>query len=564
MSQNNQSICPQCDQPVTEHDWHNENVNLEFVAAGITVHKRCPQPIAINKRSPNDNPNHLHQQQGSHFIFQPSVVIEGTKYEVTCIAQWHELIFCGCSDYSLRVFTPHISAQGSATQSYKCLFKDSKFGKNISQLEIVEYYNLLIAIIDETAHFYKIIGNYPEYTQETDTAVDKCKLTINVKHLFSVEGDEDHGSSTSVLTSCSKAWSKGEQRTLLIGIGCQQKSIARYFNSFYLQLFHWTTKNLKATDIDFDNPTWSDVLKKINVYPLPEKPYCMVFAAKNLIIGCKNEYHLLQLEDASKRKIFQTGKSKKAAGIRTPTKEVLLVVDRQGFFVDYDGKSSRSDCIEWSDVPSKLLYAFPYVVAVLAKTIEVHDSYTMARVASYDFTGGISGTFSCYQCNDKVWRNYVSVSASNTILALNMGSMRQQLTDLKGNKHFSEAANLCEMVEKEQFEIENLDRTIEMIYINEFLAYNLFNKYIFEESKIKFEQSGVSVRRIISLFSSLVPPGQCRNAMRHPVDVRSVDKTQKLLKEAITQFLRPYLVAIRKEIEDDVENGATLDAAVQH
>ena len=366
---------------------------------------------------------------------------------------------------------------------------------------------------------------------------------VNVKLLFDVQDSKKD----SVLVSCSKAWSKGDQRTLLIGIG-QKKSV---------QLFQWINKKMRASD--FDNPLLGEVLKKINVYPLPEKPRCMIFAAKNLIVGFKNQYDLLQLEDASKRTIFQTGNSKKAVGIRTTNKEVLLVVDRQGFFIHYDGTPARTDCIEWSDTPNELLYAFPYVVAVLPKTIEVHHSDTFVHLASYDFKGGKFGSFSCYQSSDMIWRSHISVSANNDIIALTMGGITEQLRDLVMNKHFSEAAYVCEKLEKEQFEIEGLDKEIKMRHINELFAYSLFNSYKFKEAVAKFEQSKVSARRIISLFSSLVPPGQCRKAMRHPVDVAFVHKTQKLLKEAITQFLRPYLVTIRKQIEEHVSKGNQLD-----
>ena len=483
----------------------------------------------------------------SGFIFQPSMVAERSKYKVKCVAQWHDFIFCVCNDHTLRIFMPHLSAQG--TLSYKCIFEDPKFGKNISQLEIVDYYDLLVAIIDETVYFYKITGNCAQYTQRINRSKrsrnGSITVMLNVKHLFSVPDSKKE----SVLVSCSKAWSKGEQRTLLIGIGLK-KSIL---------LFQWINKGIKASN--FDNPQLSEVLKKINVYPLLEQPRCMIFAAKNLIVGYKNQYDLLLLEDAMKRTIFQTGNSKKAVGIRTTNKEVLLVVDRQGFFIHYDGTPARTDCIEWSDVPNELLYAFPYVVAVLPKTIEVHHSDTFVHLASYDFKGGKNGSFSCYQSSDNIWRSHVSVSASNDIIALRMGGITDQLRDLVVNKHFSEAAYVCEKLEKEQFEIENLDKETKMRHINELFAYSLFNNYKFKEAVTKFEQNKVGARRVISLFSTLVPSGQCRKVMKHPVDIASVHKTQELLKKAITQFLRPYLVRMRKKIEDHVVDGGTLDSA---
>ena len=503
----------------------------------------------------------------SGFIFQPSVLVEGTQYKIECIAQWHELIFCGCNDNVLRIFIPHLS--GEKIHSYKCIVKDLKlFGKNMSDLQVVEYYDLLIAIIDEQTHFYKITHNYGECMHIQERNLNECKfsknsqinmdkLTVDAKHLFSIEDSNQK----SLFVRCVKAWSKGEQLTLLIGICRRQtKTFASFFDSdcFSMQLFQWMNKDMKASD--FDNPQLSDVLKEINVYPLPEKPHCMIFAAKNAIFGFKNEYHLLHLEDASNRTIFGTGNSKRAIGIRTTNQEVILVVDRQGFLIHDDGTTSRRDCFEWSDVPNKLLYAFPYVVAVLPKTIEVHHSETFVHLASYDFKWGNNGSFSCCQGSDNIWRSHVSVSASNDIIALRMGGITEQLRDLVVNKHFSEAAHLCEKLEKEQFEIENLDKESKMRQINESFAYDLFNNCKFKEAVTKFEQSKISPRRIISLFGPLVPAGQCRKAMRHPVDVTPVHETQKMLPEAIAQFLRPYLVMIRKKIEEYVANGGKLDS----
>ena len=171
----------------------------------------------------------------SGFIFLPSVVAGITKYKVNCIAQFHELIFCGCGDIGLRVYQPQTSHKDSSSHAYNCIFEDSKFGKNITQLEIVPNYNLLIAIINETVHFYKIISNYDRYTkrvneskiENTTTLNSKIiigKLLVSVEHLFSVTFPQNkskrHVQASSV--ACSKAWSKGEEKTLLIGIGYQR------------------------------------------------------------------------------------------------------------------------------------------------------------------------------------------------------------------------------------------------------------------------------------------------------------------------------------------------------
>ena len=113
-------------------------------------------------------------------------------------------------------------------------------------------------------------------------------------------------------------------------------------------LFQRMNNGMKASV--FDNPQWSDVLKKINVYQPPENQRCVIFVAKNVTVGSKNQYDLLQLGDANKRTIFQTGNNKKGVGIRTTNKEMLLVVDRPGFFIHYDGTPTRTDCIEWSEL----------------------------------------------------------------------------------------------------------------------------------------------------------------------------------------------------------------------
>eukprot|EP01084_Bolivina_argentea_P259693 438277_1 len=459
-------------------------------------------------------------------------VQQNTKWKVRCLSMYHNLIFAGCSDQILRIFAPYQRTKNKNSIEYQCIKSEKLSGREIKQLEIIEYVDLLIAIIDDTVVFYSLYT-----TRELGHAImDQSTIRFDVKKLFDAE---DEGKGT-VIVTCSKAWSDGLKKKLFIAFGKRRE----------ISVYQW--KGSVASNLQ--DAMASQVLKKYNSYPIPDKPRLLILAGKTMFVGFKEQYDLIHLETQLKQKVFGTGRRNNALGIRLINKEVLLVVDKKGYFVNYEAKPTRSKCIEYTDYPLDVTYFHPFIVSVLNKSIEIHHVSTSNLIHKIDFK---NGKFSCsvsYK-NSGIWNSFISLASQNDIISLSESLISDELKYLKENKHFEEALSTINLYENTQFDQEGLDKYIKKRQINEFFGYELFNNSEWMESVNKFIESGISCRRIISLFPTLVPAGQCKKARtKHPVDYQNVKKLDSTFKNATNEFLIPYLNNIQNKIKSITMN----------
>jgi len=343
-----------------------------------------------------------------------------------------------------------------------------------------------------------------------------------------------------VLIKCSRAWSSGLSKKLFIAFGKRRE----------ITVYQW--KGGVASNLQ--NKRLKDVLKKYKTYPIPDKPRLLILAGKTMFVGFKEQYDLIHLETSEKRKIFGTGRrSKDAIGVRLINKEVLLVQDKKGYFVDYQAEPTRSKCIEWTDIPLSIAYFHPYIVSVLPRHIEMHHLATSSLVHRIDFKAGKHAASLSYKTSS-IWTSFLCVATSNDISAVSQCLISEQLKYLKEQAHFEEALATITLYEPTQFEQEGLDKGLKTKYINEFFAYDLFNRSEWKHAVDKFLESGLSCRRVISLFPTMVPAGQCTRARtKHPVVFQNVKELDSTFKCAVSQFLIPYLTAIRAQIRAVLE-----------
>ena len=139
------------------------------------------------------------------------IVQQASKWKVRCMAMFHNLIFVGCNDSTLRIFAPFQRTKNKKSIEYQCIKQEKLRGKTIMQLEIIEYVDLLIVIIDENVTFYSLYS-----PRELGNAfMDQGKIHFNVDKLF----DVDEYARGTVTVSCSRAWSDGTAKKLFIAFG---------------------------------------------------------------------------------------------------------------------------------------------------------------------------------------------------------------------------------------------------------------------------------------------------------------------------------------------------------
>ena len=213
---------------------------------------------------------------------------------------------------------------------------------------------------------------------------------------------------------------------------------------------------------NLQNKRLKDVLKKYKTYPIPDKPRLLILAGKTMFVGFKEQYDWIHLETSEKRKIFGTGRrSKDAIGVRLINKEVLLMQDKKGYFVDYQAAPTRSKCIEWSDIPIAITYFHPYIVSVLPKTVEIHHLSTSSMIHKIDFKPGRFAASLSYKTSS-IWTSFLCLAASNDIIAVSQSLIGEQLKFLKEGGYFQEALKTITYYEPLQFEQEGLDKEIKV------------------------------------------------------------------------------------------------------
>ena len=341
------------------------------------------------------------------------------------------------------------------------------------QFEIIEYFDLLIVVIDENVTFYSLYSP----RELGNPFMDQSSIQFNINKLFDVD-EEGRGT---ILVTCSRVWSDGLKKKLFIAFGKRRKIslfqwkgihllIVFALNVLYIYTYIGSVaSNLQNKAFDYFDPL--RVLKKYNDYPIPVKPRLLILAGKRMFVGFKEQYDLIDLETSSKKMIFETGKrSSNVIGIRLINKEVLLVVDNKGYFVNYKAKLTRSKCVEWTDIPLAVTYFHPYIVSVLPNCLEIHHVATSNLIHKFDFKNGKYASSVSYQ-SSSIWTSYLSLStgslsSSNHIVSLLPSLISDQLKYLKENKLYEEALKTITLYDNMQFEQEGLDKEIKTNYIN--------------------------------------------------------------------------------------------------
>lgn len=390
--------------------------------------------------------------------------VASTKFKIRCIAMYHNLIFVGCSDNVLRIYAPFQMSTNTQSIEYQVI-KEERLSikcKCLSQLCIIEYIDLLIIIVDETCTFYAI--SCPRALGQA--FMDPSKVFFSVSKLF----DFENGRGT-VLCAVSRAWNKGLKKRLFIAMA-KKRSIT---------LYEW--KGALASDLK--NAHSGKVLIRMQTYPIAEKPKLLLFSGKAFIVGFREQYDLL-LFDGSKKTLFNTGRSKRALAIRIIDHEILLVQDKRGIFVDYHGEPTRKSCIEWTDVPIDITFFYPYVIAVLPKSIDFHHIHTFQCIHKIEHRNGRMSASTSYK-EQRLWRSNVAIATSTDILAINPCLISDQLKHFLNIHLYEEALKLSIYYEDEQFVQEGLDAKRKNREINELHGYYLYNNKQFMDAVLKFQ-----------------------------------------------------------------------------
>ena len=130
------------------------------------------------------------------------------------------------------------------------------------------------------------------------------------------------------------------------------------------------------------------------------------------------------------------GSSRRVLGLR--------LVDRQGYFVDFQVKHTRSRCIEWAEAPLAVAYFHPLVVSVHVKRLKLHHLATAKLVHSVPHALKVAGLLIPCSGSFKevsIWYCFCPAASASDIMALLASLISEQLRFLTAPEqaHFVEA-----------------------------------------------------------------------------------------------------------------------------
>uniref|UniRef100_A0A6B2KXZ8 CNH domain-containing protein n=1 Tax=Arcella intermedia TaxID=1963864 RepID=A0A6B2KXZ8_9EUKA len=266
--------------------------------------------------------------------------------------------------------------------------------------------------------------------------------------------------------------------------------------------------------------------------PVSEVKLCL-WCGQSICIGFKNTYQMVDVYSGVISELFQSGNIPKPFGITVIDKQVLLGKENITVFIGYDGKPTRKFGISWSEPPIAGVQAFPYVVSILQKGVEIQFMYS-----------------SLSQTIPNIVANFISVTSDGDVYLVNKAKasihklspvpFSEQIESLIQKKKYPEALALCENLQESQIP----ERDEKIKNLKKLTAYTNFNSGQFPQAMETFIELQSDALEIIALFTGLLPDKlKFRYTFPVPIEEPKAANMLSKAKEALASFLE----AKRKE-----------------
>lgn len=225
---------------------------------------------------------------------------------------------------------------------------------------------------------------------------------------------------------------------------------------------------------------------------IPDTAVAMVWSGHHICVGYKREYLLLHDDTGETKDIFPLDRQTPLIKLLPSTNELLLRLEKIGVIMGFDIIASRPQ-VQWSYTPLAVGHSFPYVIALLKKTIEVHNLYdTSSCVQTIPLQGGKAIADNGHR---------VFVATASRIYTLEPIPYEQQIKQLVQNKRVEDAIDLLQRQEDLDDE-EKLHKT-GTIHIQAGFVY--FHDLDFTQSMRHFNQCEIDPREILAWFPLFLP-----------------------------------------------------------
>eukprot|EP00466_Bigelowiella_natans_P017052 jgi/Bigna1/83872/fgenesh1_pg.117_\ len=421
----------------------------------------------------------------SHRAYYSGVAVDCTRelFRITALEACGRRIVLGCSDGLIRVFEDRSQPNGKV--DYKPTSVSEVFTKKmIDHLEVFPLQGVMLSLSDQTVRFH----SFPSL--ETRGAFEKSRgacLSFVSNHSAEKKGDSE----------------------LLFCIALKRR----------VQMFQWNARDFTFSPI-----------KELSLNETPRK---MAFAgAYTLCCAFKRDYKMLDTKTGKVTPIFPLGR-KEPFGIKISEEAayllVLLAKNQQGICVDHEGKPTRTEPLDWPEVPNALVFSRPYVLSTSTTNVDVRNVENRSPVQNIPLKNAtmLASTY--------LGERMIVAASPVMVVQLTPVSPLDQVEELVAKSNFEAALQLIE---------EDLDskwvqtRSEHRLKVKTQYAYHLYNNREFQSSLHLFQETKVDPRQVLALFPKIIPKGQCRK-IEHPVEhIVPIEESGDVIIKALLAFLK--------------------------
>ncbi|XP_067131793.1 vam6/Vps39-like protein [Centruroides vittatus] len=421
-----------------------------------------------------------------HEAYQPIKILKNLPVQIESLAAYEDNLLVATKQGHLLVYKVDMSVNPSK-DNYARLVRSSKgFAKKpITQIEVVPDVQILISLSDNTISVHDLI--HPNF--QILTSISRTRGAT----LFALDIQKQ------------KTLTGEMQCTVRMCVAVRRK----------LQLYYLKNR---------------EFLELTNDLGVPDVPKVIAWCGESLFVGFKSEYSLIKLTGDHKD-LFPMGKSPEPLILRLENDQFALSRDEHMYIVDSGGNPTLKFGITWAEIPIALAGDPPYILAILANSVEVRTSERRMLIQNIE----MKGPRIIVPCK----KGFIFIASLNTVWCLCAVKLQNQIHQLLNEKEFELAMRLVNMTDYSYDLKQHYIQHIQNLY-----AFDLFCKGEFKEAMSIFLKLETDPSHIIGLFPNLLPKNYV-NKLEYPdklTEFHGVDLENGLLS------LTEYLIQVRHEL----------------
>ncbi|KAG7015348.1 Vam6/Vps39-like protein [Cucurbita argyrosperma subsp. argyrosperma] len=233
---------------------------------------------------------------------------------------------------------------------------------------------------------------------------------------------------------------------------------------------------------------------EVKEFGVPDTVKSMSWCGENICLGIRREYVILNATSGALTNVFPSGRLAPPLVVSLPSGELLLGKDNIGVFVDQNGKLLQEGRICWSEAPSVVVIQKPYAIALLPRYIEIRSLWSpYALIQTIVLRNG----------RHLIDSNHaLVVGLDNSAYGLFPVPLGAQIVQLTASGNFEEALALCKLLPPEDSSLRSAkESSIHIRY-----AHNLFDNGSYEEAMEHFLASQVDITYVLPFYPSIALP----------------------------------------------------------